>query len=149
MAPLPTAAVSRTLAQAVRRSTSSQTVRALSSTSARSVMATAETSDTYQSPFKGQPASKMPDFSKYMLPKGSTNQLIGYFMVGSLGAISAAGAKSTVQGESASHSGLDRDTGWHKMSSWPGDPSGETGQLWDLDSTCVGNLGKGSARGEC
>jgi ubiquinol-cytochrome c reductase iron-sulfur subunit len=99
MAPLPTAAVSRTLAQAVRRNTS-QSVRALSSTAARSVIATGEASDTYQSPFKGySAASKVPDFSKYMLPNGSSNQLIGYFMVGTLGAISAAGAKSTVQGE--------------------------------------------------
>lgn len=98
MAPLPTAAVSRTLTQAVRRNTS-QTVRALSSTAARSVIATNEASDTYQSPFKKSSASKIPDFSKYMLPKGSSSQLIGYFMVGSLGAISAAGAKSTVQGE--------------------------------------------------
>lgn len=101
MAPLPTAAVSRTLAQAVRRNTSSQSaaVRALSSTAARSVIATNEASDTYQSPFKAAPAGKVPDFSKYMLPNGASNQLIGYFMVGTLGAISAAGAKSTVQGE--------------------------------------------------
>jgi len=100
MALLPTAAVSRTLAQAVRRTASSQTVRALSSTASRSVIATGEASDTYQSPFKGHSAAnKIPDFSKYMLPKGSSNQLIGYFMVGALGAISAAGGKSTVQGE--------------------------------------------------
>lgn len=100
MAPLPTAAVSRTLAQAVRRNTAQSAVRALSSTAARSVIASGETSDTYQSPFKGQSsASKVPDFSKYMLPNGASNQLIGYFMVGTLGAISAAGAKSTVQGE--------------------------------------------------
>ena len=99
MAPLPTAAVSRTLAQAVR-SNASQSVRALSSTARRSVLATGEVSDTYESPFKGHSAAnKIPDFSKYMLPKGSSNQLIGYFMVGTLGAVSAAGAKSTVQGE--------------------------------------------------
>lgn len=114
MAPLPTAAVSRTLAQAVRSNASSQTVRALSSTAARSVIAAAEESDTYKSPFKK--ADKFPDFSKYMLPKGSSNQLIGYFMVGTLGAISAAGAKSTVQGEL--HSPLriayPVDCGWRK-----------------------------------
>jgi ubiquinol-cytochrome c reductase iron-sulfur subunit len=103
MAPIPTAAVSRTLAQAVRRNVTSQSsVRALSSTASRSVIATGEASDTYQSPFQGHSAAnKIPDFSKYMLPKGASNQLIGYFMVGTLGAISAAGAKSTVQGESA------------------------------------------------
>ncbi|OIW31891.1 ubiquinol-cytochrome c r [Coniochaeta ligniaria NRRL 30616] len=98
MAPLPTAAVSRTLAQAVRRNTSQSAVRALSSTAARSVIASGEASDTYQSPFKGHSAAnKIPDFSKYMLPNGASNQMIGYFMVGTLGAISAAGAKSTVQ----------------------------------------------------
>ncbi|KAB5572290.1 putative ubiquinol-cytochrome C reductase iron-sulfur subunit [Coniochaeta sp. 2T2.1] len=100
MAPIPTAAatVSRTLAQAAVRRSPSTTVRALSSTAARSVIASGEASDTYQSPFKGHSAAnKIPDFSKYMLPKGASNQLIGYFMVGTLGAISAAGAKSTVQ----------------------------------------------------
>lgn len=101
MAPLPTAAVSRTLAQAVR--CKAQSVRAISSTAARSVIASGEESDTYKSPFMGHSAAnKIPDFSKYMLPKGASNQMIGYFMVGTLGAISAAGAKSTVQGESYS-----------------------------------------------
>jgi ubiquinol-cytochrome c reductase iron-sulfur subunit len=113
MAPLPTAAVSRTLAQAVRSNASSQTVRALSSTAARSVIAAAEESDTYKSPFKK--ADKFPDFSKYMLPKGSSNQLIGYFMVGTLGAISAAGAKSTVQGELHSPYAYPVDCGWRKQ----------------------------------
>jgi ubiquinol-cytochrome c reductase iron-sulfur subunit len=95
MAPLPTAAVSRTLAQAVRCN-----ARALSTTAARSVIAQGEASDTYQSPFKGHSASgKIPDFSKYMIKNGSANQLFSYFMVGTLGAISAAAGKSTVQGQ--------------------------------------------------
>ncbi|KAK1749838.1 Rieske [2Fe-2S] iron-sulfur domain-containing protein [Echria macrotheca] len=56
-------------------------------------------SSSFESPFKGESAyTKVPDFSKYM-SKGpaSRNQLFGYFMVGTLGAISAAGAKATIQ----------------------------------------------------
>ena len=50
-------------------------------------------------PFKVE-TNKVPDFSKYMSKgSGNTNQLISYFMVGTLGAISAAGAKDTIQGE--------------------------------------------------
>ncbi|KLU82276.1 cytochrome b-c1 complex subunit Rieske [Magnaporthiopsis poae ATCC 64411] len=51
-------------------------------------------------PFRGETAgTKIPDWSKYLSPKGSygTNQVFSYFMVGAMGAISAAGAKSTVQ----------------------------------------------------
>ncbi|KAG7142524.1 Cytochrome b-c1 complex subunit Rieske like protein [Verticillium longisporum] len=53
----------------------------------------------YSSPFKGaQKGDEIPDFSKYM-SKGSSakNHLFSYFMVGTMGAITAAGAKSTVQ----------------------------------------------------
>ncbi|KAK5653915.1 hypothetical protein OQA88_7840 [Cercophora sp. LCS_1] len=72
-------------------------VRALSTSSA---VQGGAASSSYESPFKGDSAanSKIPDFSKYMSPRsGTTNQLFGYFMVGTLGAISAAGAKSTIQ----------------------------------------------------
>jgi hypothetical protein len=58
----------------------------------------------YQSPFVGATAhrtTKIPDFSKYRVPAGTArkNQVFSYFMVGTLGALSAAGAKATVQGE--------------------------------------------------
>ncbi|KAK4244481.1 Rieske [2Fe-2S] iron-sulfur domain-containing protein [Corynascus novoguineensis] len=68
-------------------------VRAVSTTPALR-----ESSSTYESPFKGQPKNKVPDFSKYMAKRPpSSNALFSYFMVGTLGAISAAGAKSTIQ----------------------------------------------------
>ena len=47
--------------------------------------------------------SSIPDFGKYMSSsKGENkNKLFSYFMVGTMGALSAAGAKSTVQGMDA------------------------------------------------
>ncbi|KAK9771252.1 putative Cytochrome b-c1 complex subunit Rieske [Seiridium cardinale] len=93
MAPLTIA--SRALAREVAsRSISSTTVRALStSTSLR------DAAGSYSSPFKGeQKSTKVPDFSKYASKSGlNTNSLLSYFMVGTMGAITAAGAKSTVQ----------------------------------------------------
>lgn len=96
MAPLQT--VSRALARSAAArapvTTTATAVRALSSTPALR-----DSSSSYQSPFKGESnTSKVPDFSKYMSKgAGSTNALFSYFMVGTLGAISAAGAKSTIQ----------------------------------------------------
>lgn len=97
MAPLPTVAASRTLAQAVKVST-----RALSTTAARPVAQHGEVSSTYKSPFTGtQKSTQVPNFGHYMAKRSpSTNMLFQYFMVGTMGAISAAGAKSTIQGES-------------------------------------------------
>ncbi|KAK3339169.1 ubiquinol-cytochrome c reductase iron-sulfur subunit, mitochondrial [Neurospora tetraspora] len=56
-------------------------------------------SSTFESPFKGESkAAKVPDFGKYMSKAPpSTNMLFSYFMVGTMGAITAAGAKSTIQ----------------------------------------------------
>ncbi|CAG9936897.1 unnamed protein product [Clonostachys rosea f. rosea IK726] len=54
----------------------------------------------YSSPFKqgGSKGSKIPDFGKYVSKNaGDSNKLVSYFMVGAMGAITAAGAKSTVQ----------------------------------------------------
>ena len=98
MAPLTTA--SRACLRGLAKSGApSMGVRALSSSTAVRDSAT-----SYSSPFKSDPkASKIPDWSKYAT-KGN-QQLFSYFMVGALGAISAAGAKSTVQGLSL----LDRD----------------------------------------
>ncbi|KAF6823739.1 Cytochrome b-c1 complex subunit Rieske, mitochondrial [Colletotrichum musicola] len=95
MAPL--AHASRTcLRQLARSSPSAATAaRALSTSAARNDA----TSSSYSSPFTGaQKGNSIPDFSKYM-SKGSPagNHLISYFMVGTMGAITAAGAKSTVQ----------------------------------------------------
>ena len=82
-------------------------VRALSTTAVRPDSASAS---GYSSPFKFQGQSKgaqIPDFGKYVSTGGEgKNKLYSYFMVGALGAVSAAGAKSTVQGGLKSDSGL-------------------------------------------
>ncbi|KAK6220919.1 ubiquinol--cytochrome-c reductase catalytic subunit rip1 [Pestalotiopsis sp. IQ-011] len=91
MAPLTIA--SRALAREASRSFQSTAVRALSTSSSLAA------AGSYSSPFKGeQKSTQVPDFSKYA-SKGSwnTNSLVGYFMVGTMGTITAAGAKSTVQ----------------------------------------------------
>ncbi|KAH8900162.1 putative ubiquinol-cytochrome C reductase iron-sulfur subunit [Thozetella sp. PMI_491] len=94
MAPLTIA--SRSLAQAaVRSSAQLSCARALStSTALRDASGAA-----FQSPFKGETkGTKVPDFSHYLSKNtNNTNALFGYFMVGTMGAISAAGAKSTIQ----------------------------------------------------
>lgn len=61
------------------------------------------TTTSYTSPFKGgeTKGSKIPDFGKYMSKNAEgPNKLFSYFMVGAIGAMTAAGAKSTVQGTS-------------------------------------------------
>lgn len=96
MAPLATASRLCVRSAAVAK----PAVRALSSTAVRQADAPAPGAASYTSPFKGESkANKIPDFSKYM-SKGSetSNKLFSYFMVGTMGAITAAGAKSTVQG---------------------------------------------------
>lgn len=82
--------------------TTLRTIRTLSTAAALRAGAGSSSTSSYQDPFKGtSDTNKIPDFSKYMSKgSGSKNQLYGYFMVGTLGAISAAGAKSTIQGES-------------------------------------------------
>lgn len=84
-------------------------VRALSTTVVRPDSAAA--SAAYSSPFKGETkGSKIPNFGAYV-SSGSENKnkLYSYFMVGALGAVSAAGAKSTVQG------GLNPDSRWRAV----------------------------------
>ncbi|KAK3378746.1 Rieske [2Fe-2S] iron-sulfur domain-containing protein [Lasiosphaeria ovina] len=94
MAPLTT--VTRALA---RSSPAAALLRPLTAAATMSTSpALRDASSTYQSPFKGESDStKMPDFTKYMSKNGGSNQVFSYFMVGALGAISAAGAKSTIQ----------------------------------------------------
>ena len=96
MAPLTTAAT-RTLARSACRATVTAS-RALSASAARP-----GADSSFQSPFKGESnADKVPDFSHYMSKgSGNRNLLFQYFMVGTMGAITAAGAKSTIHGESS------------------------------------------------
>ncbi|KAL2070728.1 hypothetical protein VTL71DRAFT_13754 [Oculimacula yallundae] len=91
---------SRTLLRSLPRSTNALSVRAAAlSTSAAKRDNT--TTSSFDSPFRGMgndAGSKIPDFSNYR-SKSSTNSnlLIQYFMVGTMGALTAAGAKATVQ----------------------------------------------------
>lgn len=61
---------------------------------------------SFQSPFKddSNPTTKIPSFAKYMSKRGETsNKTFQYFMVGTMGLLSAAGAKATVQGTREFH----------------------------------------------
>jgi len=88
------------------RATASRVIRTLrpaapASTAIQARNLSSDAAETYKSPFAGATAhrtTKIPDFSKY---KSSTstrgNQVFSYFMVGTMGALTAAGAKATVQ----------------------------------------------------
>ncbi|KAK2070553.1 hypothetical protein P8C59_005038 [Phyllachora maydis] len=98
MAPLTTtaAAAARTL---VRSTPCCKTaVRAVSSSAALRADSHSSSDTTWSSPFKGEPqTTRVPDFSKYMARNSaSSNKVFSYFMVGTMGAITAAGAKSTI-----------------------------------------------------
>lgn len=98
MAPLTTATRAITRCAASPSKAVTTAARALSTTPAQNGSSGA----SFSSPFRGeQKSTQIPDFKKYMAPKGSStsNAVFSYFMVGAMGAISAAGAKSTVQGE--------------------------------------------------
>ncbi|KAH7411060.1 putative cytochrome b-c1 complex subunit Rieske, mitochondrial [Cadophora sp. MPI-SDFR-AT-0126] len=86
----------RTLLRTTPRS-SSLAVRALSTSAAKHQTPTS----SFDSPFRGMAndaASKVPDFSHYRSKSNTnTNLLFQYFMVGTMGALTAAGAKATVQ----------------------------------------------------
>lgn len=61
-----------------------------------------ERTPQFESPFRDEdttPTTKIPSFAKYMSKKPeSSNKVFQYFMVGSMGLLTAAGAKATVQG---------------------------------------------------
>jgi ubiquinol-cytochrome c reductase iron-sulfur subunit len=92
MASLSTA--SRLCLRSAARPAAAPAVRALSSTAVRPDSASA----SYTSPFTAsQKGNQIPSFGKYVSggnPK--TNLVFSYFMVGTMGALTAAGAKSTV-----------------------------------------------------
>ena len=79
--------------------TSAVAARALSSSAARGDDIGAY---TYAGTFKGESkGNQVPDFGKYASKNSpERNKLFGYFMVGGLGAVTAAGAKSTVESKS-------------------------------------------------
>ena len=96
---------------------------ALSTTSVRPAEGGAAAPWTsYHSPFKGSSkGSQVPDFGKYVSKSGEgSNKLVQYFMVGAMGALTAAGAKSTVQGGFFSFSRIRDEWGIGKgsIASW-------------------------------
>lgn len=88
-----------TAARALARTTATapRAIRCLSTTAARADAA----GSSYESPFKGErDTTRVPDFSHYA-SKSSPNKnlMYQYWIVGGMGAITAMGAKSTIQGE--------------------------------------------------
>lgn len=60
---------------------------------------------SFDNPFQGttENTTRIPSFDKYKASGSETkNKLFSYFMVGTMGAVSAMGAKNTVQGASLS-----------------------------------------------
>ncbi|RFU31019.1 hypothetical protein B7463_g5299, partial [Scytalidium lignicola] len=77
-------------------------VRAISTSNSKSQASSTETTSSFDSPFRGlgseTQTNKIPDFSHYRSSSsGNRNQMFSYFMVGTMGALTAAGAKATVQ----------------------------------------------------
>ena len=87
-------------ARAVVSRTSSVVPAAAISTTAIRRSESSSFESPFKSPFRGETkGSTIPDFGHYLSPRSSsTNLVFSYFMVGTMGAITAAGAKSTVQG---------------------------------------------------
>lgn len=107
MAPLTIAARALARSTATRRAIA--TTRCLSTTAVRP-----DASSSYESPFKGErTTTNVPDFSNYA-SKGSPTKNLAYqyFIVGGFGAITAMGAKSTIQGERDMGAELGEADGW-------------------------------------
>lgn len=98
MASLTSAA--RALTRAVPRSSTAAAARCFSTTALRP-----DATSSYESPFKGErTTTSIPDFSKYASKAAPQKNLVyQYFMVGTFGAITAMGAKSTIQGKPHRH----------------------------------------------
>lgn len=76
-------------------------------------------SSTFESPFaqsEKKNTLKIPSFKKYASNRGETsNKVFGYFMAGSMGLITAVGAKATVQGRLFSSAA---SYGWNWERNW-------------------------------
>jgi hypothetical protein len=81
-------------------------------------------SSSFDSPFKGAGATaRVPSFAAYRNKKNEMGpKVFSYFMVGTMGALSAVGAKATVQGENcpkwsggAARGRLWVDAGWKRV----------------------------------
>ena len=101
MAHLPSS--SRALLRCLPRTTTAlSTVRCLSTSPIQKRADVTAPTSSFDSPFKGMggdQTSKVPDFSHYKTKSNSnTNLLFQYFMVGTMGALTAAGTKGIVEG---------------------------------------------------
>lgn len=127
---------SRALLRAAPRTVGS--VRALSTTTQKNASGeSGVNAPAFESPFKASASqaktSQIPDFSKYRSKNSkSSNLLFQYFMVGSMGAITAAGAKSTVQGTCIPEEGQEGSIGDTEASQrLEDDGSWDMGANWD------------------
>ena len=115
MAPLPTATSTALRACARQRLPAAS----LAAIQCRRKADAARPGAAFDSPFE-QPhhdTNKIPDFSRYMSRRGETsNRVFQYFMAGAMGAITAAGAKATVNGTSVDTLG----PGWGNRPRWRG-----------------------------
>ena len=60
----------------------------------------ADAKASFDSPFKNNETTKIPNFGNYKSKSSETsNRVFGYLMAGTMGGLSAMGAKATVQGE--------------------------------------------------
>jgi ubiquinol-cytochrome c reductase iron-sulfur subunit len=65
----------------------------------QSTAAAATSGSSFDSPFTKYDTNKIPSFAKYKAKSPEvSNRVFQYFMVGSMGLLTAAGAKATVQG---------------------------------------------------
>jgi ubiquinol-cytochrome c reductase iron-sulfur subunit len=101
MAHLPSS--SRALLRCLPRTTTAlSTVRCLSTSLVQKRADVTTPTSSFDSPFKGMGSDqtiKIPDFSHYKAKSSSNNNLLfQYFMVGTMGALTAAGAKGIVEG---------------------------------------------------
>lgn len=90
----------------------------------------AASASSFDSPFKGGPDStKIPSFAAYRNKGGETGpKVFQYFMVGTMGALTALGAKNTVQGRSTTHHNGEAEL-WKRRES----RAAAVGKLWEIN----------------
>lgn len=92
---LPTSQTTTTAARLVATPVAPQTT----SITQRRHASDAAASSSFDSPFQKVDTNKIPNFTKYRAKSPEvSNRVFQYFMVGSMGLLTAAGAKATVQG---------------------------------------------------
>lgn len=95
-------AASSTLLRACSRQSLASAGRA---TASAAIQQRNSSSSAFDSPFKKADTTQIPSFKAYKSKSAETsNRVFSYFMVGTMGMLTAAGAKATVQGASFSNS---------------------------------------------